>query len=72
MVLLTPAGGELSVTRTGRLAMDFPARPGERIPVRDKITAAFGASQPSCIALADLLAIFSAESEVATLNRILI
>lgn len=61
--------GELIVTRRGgQLAMDFPARPGERIPVSNEIIAALGATPTEAYLARDLLTIFSAESEVAALK----
>jgi predicted PhzF superfamily epimerase YddE/YHI9 len=61
--------GELSVVRKGtRLAMDFPARPGERVPVSDEIIAALGAKPVEAYRARDLLTIFAAESEVAALK----
>jgi PhzF family phenazine biosynthesis protein len=61
--------GELTVARRGgQLAMDFPARPGKRLPVSGEIIAALGAQPAEAYLARDLLAIFSAESEVATLK----
>ena len=61
--------GELTITRRGgQLAMDFPARPGERIPVSDEIIAALGAKPAEAYLARDLLTIFSAETEVAALK----
>lgn len=61
--------GELTITRRGgELAMDFPARPGERIPVTDEIIAALGAKPAEAYLARDLLTIFSAETEVAALK----
>jgi PhzF family phenazine biosynthesis protein len=61
--------GELTVARTGgRLAMDFPTRPGQRTPVTDEMIAALGAKPIEAYLARDLLAIFSAESEVLALK----
>ena len=61
--------GELIVARKeGQLAMDFPARPGERIPVSNEIIAALGAKPTEAYLARDLLTIFPAETEVAALK----
>jgi predicted PhzF superfamily epimerase YddE/YHI9 len=61
--------GELTITRRGgQLAMDFPARPGERIPISDEIIAALRAKPAEAYLARDLLCIFSAETEVAALK----
>jgi predicted PhzF superfamily epimerase YddE/YHI9 len=61
--------GELIVARSGgQLAMDFPARPGERIPVSDEMIAALGAKPIEAYRARDLLTIFPAETEVAALK----
>ncbi|MBV8453391.1 MAG: PhzF family phenazine biosynthesis protein [Deltaproteobacteria bacterium] len=61
--------GELAVVRQGgQLAMDFPARPGERVPVSNEIIAALGAKPTEAYLARDLLAIFPAEAEVAALK----
>jgi PhzF family phenazine biosynthesis protein len=61
--------GELSVSRRGsQLAMDFPARPGERVPISNDIIAALGTKPTEVYLARDLLAIFSAEAEVAALK----
>jgi PhzF family phenazine biosynthesis protein len=61
--------GELVVARCGdRLAMDFPARPGQPTPVSEEIAAALGATPAKAYLARDLLTIFSAESEVARLT----
>ena len=61
--------GELIVTPRGRqLAMDFPARPGKRIPVSNEIIAALGAKPTEAYLARDLLTIFPAETEVAALK----
>jgi predicted PhzF superfamily epimerase YddE/YHI9 len=48
--------------------MDFPARPGERIPVSDEMIAALGAKPIEAYLARDLLTIFPAETEVAALK----
>jgi predicted PhzF superfamily epimerase YddE/YHI9 len=61
--------GELTVARRGsQLAMDFPARPGERISVSDEIIDALGAKPVEAYLARDLLAIFPAENAVAGLK----
>jgi len=61
--------GELNVTRRGsQLAMDFPARPGERVPVSEQMVAALGAKPTEAYLARDLLTVFSVESEVAALK----
>src|SRR5690242_6491892 len=61
--------GELSVGHRGsQLAMDFPARPGEQVPVSDDLIAALGATPTEVYRARDLLAIFSAEAAVAALR----
>jgi predicted PhzF superfamily epimerase YddE/YHI9 len=61
--------GELIVGwRGGQLAMDFPARPGERVPISNDIIAALGTKPTEVYLARDLLAIFSAEAEVAALK----
>jgi predicted PhzF superfamily epimerase YddE/YHI9 len=61
--------GELTVARRGgQLAMDFPARPGERIAVTGEIIAALGRKPAEAYLARDLLTIFSAETEVAALT----
>jgi PhzF family phenazine biosynthesis protein len=61
--------GKLNVERRGgQLAMDFPARPGERIAVSDDIIAALGAKPTEAYLARDLLTIFPAETEVAALK----
>jgi PhzF family phenazine biosynthesis protein len=61
--------GELTVARkNGQLTMDFPARPGKRIPVSDEMIGALGAKPTEAYLARDLLTIFSAESEVAALH----
>jgi predicted PhzF superfamily epimerase YddE/YHI9 len=68
-VKFTTRSGELTVARNGRhLAMDFPARPGQRVRVSDQLTAALGAKPVEAYSARDLLTIFSAESEVAALK----
>jgi PhzF family phenazine biosynthesis protein len=61
--------GELTVVRRGsQLAMDFPARPGVRVPVTGEIIAALGAKPAQAYLARDLLTIFSAETEIAALK----
>ena len=48
--------------------MDFPARPGERIPVSDEMIAALGAKPTEAYLARDLLTIFPAETAAATLK----
>lgn len=48
--------------------MDFPARPGQRIAVSDEIIAALGAKPREAYLARDLLTIFSAEAEVASMK----
>jgi predicted PhzF superfamily epimerase YddE/YHI9 len=48
--------------------MDFPARPGGRIPISDEIIAALRAKPAEAYLARDLLCIFSAETEVAALK----
>jgi PhzF family phenazine biosynthesis protein len=68
-VRFSTRSGELSVTQKGsQLAMDFPARPGERVPVSGEIISALGAKPTEAYLARDLLAIFSTEREVASLK----
>ena len=68
-VKFTTRSGVLSVARLGgQLAMDFPARPAEQVPVSQEIIAALGAKPIEAYLARDLLVIFSAESEVAALK----
>jgi predicted PhzF superfamily epimerase YddE/YHI9 len=61
--------GDLTVARQGsRLAMDFPARPGQAIRVSEAMIAALGAKPAEAYLARDLLTIFSAEAEVASLK----
>ena len=48
--------------------MDFPARPGERVPISNEIIAALRAKPTEAYLARDLLTIFSAETEVAALE----
>jgi len=61
--------GELTVARMGsQLSMDFPARPGKRVPVSGEIIAALGTEPTEAYYARDLLTIFSTETEVAALK----
>jgi PhzF family phenazine biosynthesis protein len=61
--------GELRVARkNGELAMDFPSRPGESVRVTDEIVAALGARPLEAYLARDLLAVFSAEIEISSLQ----
>jgi PhzF family phenazine biosynthesis protein len=61
--------GELIVgLRGSQLTMDFPARPGEQVPISNDIIAALGTKPTEVYLARDLLAIFSAEAEVAALK----
>lgn len=61
--------GQLSVARNGsQFAMDFPARPGQRTSVTDKMITALGAKPVEAYLARDLLTIFSAESDVMALK----
>jgi predicted PhzF superfamily epimerase YddE/YHI9 len=68
-VKFATGSGELMVARKGeRLPMDFPIRRGQRIEVSDEIVAALGARPSETYRARDLLAVFSAESQVASLK----
>jgi predicted PhzF superfamily epimerase YddE/YHI9 len=61
--------GELNVGRRGsQLAMDFPARPGELVPISNDLIAALGATPTEVYRARDLLAVFPAEAAVAALR----
>jgi len=61
--------GELAVARKGsHLAMDFPARPAQRVSVSEEMIAALGTKPVEAYFARDLLTIFSTESEVAALK----
>lgn len=61
--------GNLTVTRDGgRLAMDFPARPGKSVATSQSLVSALGARPREAFLARDLLAIFDSESEVRALR----
>jgi predicted PhzF superfamily epimerase YddE/YHI9 len=68
-VKLTTRSGELVVERkSDHLAMDFPARPGRRIPLSDEIGEALGKKPTEAYLARDLLTIFPSETDVAALH----
>ena len=63
--------GPLRVTResSGRLTLDFPARPPQRLDTPpDTLAAALGATPHAVLAARDLVAVFATEAEVAALR----
>ncbi|MBI3374323.1 MAG: PhzF family phenazine biosynthesis protein [Betaproteobacteria bacterium] len=61
--------GNLIVTRDGgRLAMDFPARPGKPVAIAESLVSALGARPREAFLARDLLAVFDSESEVRALR----
>jgi PhzF family phenazine biosynthesis protein len=68
-VKFTTRAGELTVARKGsQLAMDFPARPGERVPVSEEMITALGKKPIEAYFARDLLVIFATEAEVQALK----
>jgi predicted PhzF superfamily epimerase YddE/YHI9 len=62
-------GGLLSVARDGeRLALDFPSRPGESIPVTANFTQALGATPRELYMAKAPLAVFETEEEIRALS----
>lgn len=65
----TTRSGNLTVTRDGgRLAMDFPARPGKSVAISQSLVSALGARPGEAFLARDLLAIFDSESEIRALR----
>ncbi len=61
--------GELTVSRAPEgLAMDFPARPAEPVPIEEALVAALGARPREVLRARDLLAVFDSEAEVRALR----
>ena len=61
--------GNLSVARdAGRLAMDFPARPGKPIAITDTLVCALGIRPREAFLARDLLAIFDSEAQIRGLQ----
>jgi len=68
-IAFSTRSGELTVTREGELLqMDFPARPGQPVPVTDALVSALGARPREAYQARDLLAILESESEVRSLR----
>lgn len=66
-VAFATRSGELSVSRSGEiLALDFPSRPGVRVPVDEAMMAALGVKPSEAFQARDLLVIFDSEEEVRT------
>jgi len=60
--------GLVSVARRdGRLALDFPARPGDPVPVSAQLSGALGAAPDEVISARDLMAVYATEKEIRTL-----
>jgi len=61
--------GELAVTRDGsRLRLDFPARPGQKVPVDAAVAAALGTQPQEAYRSRDLMLIYATEAEVVALQ----
>lgn len=68
-VTFSTCSGKLDVTRDAdRLTLDFPARPGIRVEVTDKLALALGARPTEALLARDLLAVFDNEAEVQELQ----
>lgn len=65
----TEMAGDLTVTRgeNGRLRLDFPARPGNKIAVLDDLVAALGAKPRDLRLARDHMAVLETESQVAAI-----
>lgn len=66
-VTFSTKSGTLNVSRDrGRLAMDFPSRPGRRISVTDALISALGTEPREAFLARDLLVVFDSEADVRT------
>jgi predicted PhzF superfamily epimerase YddE/YHI9 len=64
-IVFRTRSGDLAVARSGDLlVLDFPARPGRRIPVDAALVDALGARPMEAYLARDLLAVFETEQEV--------
>ena len=64
-ISFTTRSGTLVVTRTdGRIALDFPSRPGKPVPVDDAVVAALGMTPREAYLARDLLLILDSEEDV--------
>lgn len=61
--------GELTVDRDGeRLRLDFPARPGQPLPVDPAVAAALGGQPLAALQARDLMLVYGSEAEVRALK----
>jgi PhzF family phenazine biosynthesis protein len=69
-VTFTSKGGVLRVSRTRKdvYALDFPARPGERIDPPAELVAALGAEPKEVFAARDYMAVYDSEEQVRALR----
>jgi PhzF family phenazine biosynthesis protein len=69
VVFQTQKAGPLTVTRDGELlALDFPARPPEPLPMSEALVAGLGDRPAALLAARDYLAVFDTAEEVAALR----